>query len=71
VSETPSLGSRLERDRLLHRAQRIERVIDALRDRAVYRHEITGSTPPPLRSAMADFNHELVRLKRRLTQLPS
>lgn len=45
--------------------------MNALRDRAVYRHEITGTTPPPLGSAMADFNRELVRVKRRLTQLPS
>jgi hypothetical protein len=71
VSDSPTLGARLERDRLLHRAQRIERAMDALRDRAVYRHEITGTTPPPLRSAMADFNRELVRLRRRLTQLPT
>jgi hypothetical protein len=70
VTDSPTLGSRLERDRLLHRAQRIERVIAALRERSVYRHELTGTTPPPLGSAMADFNGELVRLKRRLSQLP-
>jgi len=37
-----------DRDRLEHRARRIELAIAALRDRAVYRHAVTGTTPPPL-----------------------
>jgi hypothetical protein len=71
VTESLTLGTLLERDRLLHRAQRIERVIAALRDRAVYRHEVTGVTPVPLHLAMADFHQELTVLRRRLAQLPA
>jgi hypothetical protein len=71
VTDSQTLGALLERDRLLHRAQRIERVIAALRDRAVYRHEVTGTTPLPLHAAMADFHRELAVLKRRLAQLPN
>lgn len=35
----------LERDRLERRVRRIELAIDALRDRAVYRHPAIGMTP--------------------------
>lgn len=34
MTETPSVTARLERDRLLRRAQRIEQVLAALQDRA-------------------------------------
>jgi hypothetical protein len=70
MTDVPTKGARLERERLQHRAQRVDRVIAALRDRAVYRHDATGATPAPLKAAMADFNHELTRVRRRLTQLP-
>jgi hypothetical protein len=65
-----TLASRLERDRLLHRAHRIERVLAALQDRAVYRHAVVGTTPAPLQSAIADVRIELGRLRRRLSELP-
>ena len=35
-----------------------------------YRHAVAGTTPAPLRSAIADFRLELGRLRRRLAELP-
>jgi hypothetical protein len=45
VTETPSLAARRERDRLLRRAERIEHVLAALQDRAVYRRSVDGAAP--------------------------
>ena len=67
----PTLASRLERDRLLLRARRIERVLAALEDRSVHPGMTVAETPPPLRHAIADFRIELRQLKRRLSELPS
>ncbi len=64
-----TISIRLERDRLEHRMRRIERVTSALRDRAVYRHAVMGTTPPPLRRAIADFELELIGMRRRLDDL--
>lgn len=70
MTDVPTLGARLERERLQVRAQRLDRVIVALRDRAVYRHDATGATPAPLKAAMADFDHERKRVRRQLAQFP-
>jgi hypothetical protein len=61
--------SELERQRLEHREQRIERVLAALHDRAVYRGATSGEPPRPLRHAIADFARELQRTRHRLTDL--
>jgi hypothetical protein len=61
--------SELERRRLQHREQRIERVLAALHDRAVYRSPASGEPPRPLRHAIADFARELQRTRHRLTDL--
>lgn len=61
-----TIASELERERLRHRALQIERVMSALRDRAVYRHAVTGTTPPPLTRAISDFGIELESIRRRL-----
>ena len=48
-----------------HRAQRIERVLDALQDRTVFPHPpVTGTPPAPLQWAIAEFRLELRRLRR-------
>jgi len=70
VTQPQSYPSRGERDRLLDRAHRIERVLAALQDRAVQRDTTMGGTPPPMRRAIADFRIELSRLRRRLSELP-
>ena len=57
----------LEQQRLHHRARQIERVMSALRDRAVYRHTVTGTTPPALQRAISDFGVELDSIRRRLS----
>jgi hypothetical protein len=64
-----TIAAGLERDRLEHRARRIERVLTALEERAVYRHAVTGITPTPLEHAIADFRRELGRVRRRLSEL--
>ncbi len=40
--------------------------MSALRDHAVYRHTVTGTTPPALQQVMADFGIELESIRRRL-----
>lgn len=66
---TATLATDLERRRLAHRATRIERVIAALRQRALYRDAIEGRAPRPLRQALADFEAELGAIRRRLAEL--
>ncbi len=61
-----TIGAELERRRLAHRATRLMRVLEALRDRAVYRSSGDGQTPPPLRDAIADFTAQLNAIERRL-----
>jgi len=55
----PSLATMLESRRLAVRARRIERVIDALRERERTRAEYRGAVPAPLRHAIRDFKREL------------
>ena len=59
------LGAALERQRLEHRARRLERVLAALEDRYVYR----DSLPPAMREAIHDFRSELDAVERRLALL--
>mgnify|MGYP001295898029 CR=1 FL=1 len=61
-----TIAIQLEEERLRHRARRIERVLTELKDRAVYRHAVTGTTPPGLQRAIADFGRELDAVRRRL-----
>jgi hypothetical protein len=63
-----TIARELEQERLRHRARQIERVMSALSDRAVYRHDVTGTTPPGLRRAIADFGIELDVIRRRLSR---
>ena len=63
-----TVARRLEEERLRHRARHIDRVMSALRDRAVYRHAVTGTTPPGLQQAIADFGHELDAIRRQLSR---
>ncbi len=63
------IDPRIERDRLLRRTRQIQMVTSALRDRAVYRHTVLGTTPPPLRRAIADFERELATMRHRLATL--
>jgi hypothetical protein len=71
VSGSQTLQARLERDRLEHRMERIERALSALQDRALYRNATLGATPQPMLHAIADFQLELARLRRRLSNLPA
>ena len=64
-----TIGSQLERDRLERRVRRIQKVTEALRDRAVHRQSVNGMTPPALRHAIADFEIETRRLQRRVAEL--
>jgi hypothetical protein len=64
-----TIGIELERQRLRHREQRMERVLSALHDRAVYRHAVSGETPRPLRQAIAEFGRELNHVRRRLAEV--
>jgi hypothetical protein len=60
-----SLGAALERQRLEHRARRLQRVLTALEDRYLYR----DATPPALREAIHGFRTELDAVERRLELL--
>lgn len=62
-----TIAREFEQERLHHRARQIERVMSALRDRAVYRHTVTGTTPPALKRAISDFGGELDSIRRRLS----
>ncbi len=69
--QTDAVALRLERDRLERRARQIQMVSSALRERAVQRQAVMGTAPAPLRRAIADFERELVTMRRRLTALES
>ena len=64
-----TVSSRPEADRLRHRTRQIERVVTALRDRAAYRRRVTGTTPPRMDRAIADFDIELKTAEDRLDEL--
>jgi len=66
---TDTVARSIDRDRLEHRVRRIELAIAALRDRAVYRHAVTGTTPPPLHCAIEDFETELGGVRQQLSKL--
>jgi len=59
-----TLGARLERDRLRHRAARLEGVVEVLRERA--RGYVPGGVPPALLLSLADFERELGTVRARL-----
>jgi hypothetical protein len=63
------IATDLTRQRLEHRATRLEHVISALEDRAVYRQSTGAVLPKPLRRAIADFRIELARVRHRLGEL--
>lgn len=65
-----TLGSTLERQRLEHRQVRTERVLEALRGRATFRGDRTGTMPRPLAHAIESFTRELSDIRRRLDLLP-
>jgi hypothetical protein len=67
--KTDTIGAELERSRLRHREQRIQQVLNALHDRAVYRDMAEGGAPGPLRHAIADFAGELRQVRERLSEL--
>jgi hypothetical protein len=64
-----TIALQLERDRLEHRLGRLEMVMSALRERAVYRHTVSGRTPAPLREAIAAFEIERDEIQRRLLSI--
>jgi hypothetical protein len=64
-----SIGAALERQRLEHRARRLERVLAALDDRRLYREQAESGTPPALREAIHGFRTELDAVERRLELL--
>jgi hypothetical protein len=64
----PTVGARLERDRLTDRATRLDRVISALRARAEA-YETRG-VPRPLSLSLADFEDELASIQARIDRGP-
>jgi len=62
------IGVTLERDRLAHRAWRLELAIRSLQRIADTRTTKTSTIPEPLRNAMHAFSLELHEVQRRLTQ---
>ncbi len=62
---TMTLGAQLERDRLARRAARLDRVVAELRARARFYGD-RPAVPRPLCQALADFQRELARIRRRL-----
>jgi hypothetical protein len=66
---TRTIGSELEHTRLRHREQRIEQVLVALQDRALYRRDGDEEPPRPLRHAIAGFHAELRLVRDRLSEL--
>lgn len=68
VDTRQSLGVDLERIRLQHRARRIERVLDVLRERRALSRQ-TGPRPAALDQAIAGFGEELGSVRRRLRAL--
>jgi hypothetical protein len=65
----PTIAAWLELDRLEDRTRRLECVVSALEDRAMFRHAVGGVVPTPLDCAIADFRGEIGRLQARLAEL--
>jgi hypothetical protein len=64
-----TIAPQLERDRLEHRMRRIELVVAALGERAVFRRATMGTTPAPLRQGITSLELEIVAIRRRLDEL--
>jgi hypothetical protein len=63
----PTLAATLERDRLRHRAERLQRALDRLHER-VTDHRVHGQpVPKPLRQAIVSFEDQLTQDRRALT----
>lgn len=62
------LGTQLLRQRLEHRAARLEHVLLALRERVDAR-QADGMVPPPLLAAIEGFEDELQRVRQQLHDL--
>jgi hypothetical protein len=60
-----TLGAHLERERLVERAARLDRVVTALRARA-RAYDADDAVPHPLRRSLRDFQSELDAVRRRL-----
>jgi hypothetical protein len=58
----PTLAKDLERARLAHRAERIERVLAALRERHRERF-LRGTVPTPLSQSIAEFAAQLAQVR--------
>jgi hypothetical protein len=58
----PTLAKDLERTRLAHRAERIERVLTALRERHQER-SLRGVVPAPLNQSIAEFAAQLAQVR--------
>jgi hypothetical protein len=68
ATASQQLGEQLRRQRLEHRAGRLERVLLALHDRVAAR-EAAGLVPPPLLAAIEGFEHELRHVRDELRGL--
>ena len=66
-----SLGADLRRRRLEHRAARLRRVLAALDERALWRRDLDGDVPAPLKEAIAGFQRELAEVERELGGVPT
>jgi hypothetical protein len=65
-----TLAAELERVRLAHRVQRLERVLAALGDRREHQARV-GTVAPALGHAIEDFSRELAELRARLSAMRS
>jgi hypothetical protein len=68
TTDAPTLGAQLERARLQHRAQRIERVLRVLEARRTEGIR-SGERPSALEQAIAGFGDELGTVRARLRRL--
>lgn len=64
-----TIGAQLERDRLVGRVHRLERVIEALRVRAEDHVLRGGEVPSPLTCSLDDFHRELTAVRHLLHQM--
>jgi hypothetical protein len=62
-----TLGAELERVRLAHRAERVERILASLSKRRDEQARV-GAVSPALSRAIGDFSHELASLRAPLAE---
>jgi hypothetical protein len=62
----PTLAATLERDRLRHRAERLQRALDRLNERVTDHHGNGQPVPTPLRQAILSFEDQLSQDRRAL-----